>query len=584
MPVISFDDLIPQGGGTTAGKAISFDDLIPKRQPQHLSFEEGQRLLEEESKRAGIPGAIDAFGRGIVKTATAGFADELGAGARWLGGKVLPWRPEVTYQQALDEVRGSNQALAAEHPYADGAGQVTGAVGQAAALGRSGLSFAGRAIDAGKGLSGVVRGSAADGLVLGAATGAGEADGDASSRMRGAVEGGTGGLLIGGAIPLAMSGAGSAARKVISPFLTNAQREAAVQALAREGVDVTAGQRTGSNGLRYAESEIGGKRAADVMERQGEQYTAAALRRTGTNASRATPEVVDDAFRRIGGQFDSLASRNQILPDAKLAQDLGGVWQDYASLVPESQRAPVVLDMINDIGQQLGKGPLQGDAYQAARSRLDKMARSSARDPQLQDALYGLRNSLDDAMERSLAQVNPDDLGAWREVRNQYRNMLTIERAATGAGENAAQGLISPQALRNATVNTQGRRNYARGNGDFAELARSGAAVLQPMPNSGTAGRLNAQSLGTGLAGVLGGGAGYASGGDPASMAAGALAGFAAPRIAGRALMSGPVQSYLGNQAAQGMRLSPTAQKIFNMLMNIEGSQEAPSVGRAVLP
>lgn len=596
MAGISFDDLIPQNGAQPSPySAMSFDDLIPQQgqqsQPQaqqrsgkHLSFEEGQALLDAEQQRQGMAGAVDAYGRGVANMASFGFADEVGAGARWLGGKVLPWQSNVTYDQALQEVRGDDRQLAAEHPYADAAGQVTGAVGQTAALTRSRLSMAGNAITRGGGLGAVARGSAADGLVLGAINGAGQADGGFYNRAQEAGYGAIGGGIIGGALPLATSALGSTARKVVSPFLTNAERTRAVQALAGEGVELSAGQRTGNNALRYAESELGGQLGADLMQRQGEQFTAAALKRTGTTANRATPEVIDDAFKRVGQQFDSLASRNKLVADQQLAQDLGGTWRDYASLVPESQRAPIVMDFIKDIGSRLANGPLEGNTYQAARSRLDKLARGAAGDPQLQDALFGVRNSLDDAMERSMATTNPQDIGLWREARGQYRNLLTVERAATGAGENAAQGLISPQALRQATVSTQGRRSYARGSGDFAELARAGAATMQPLPNSGTAGRINAQMLGTGLAGMMGGGAGYASGGDPATMAASAAAGFMAPRIAGRALMSGPVQGYLGNQAARGLKMSPKARQIFNLLMNVEGSQESPSVGRALIP
>ena len=48
------------------------------------------------------------------------------------------------------------------------------------------------------------------------------------------------------------------------------------------------------------------------------------------------------------------------------------------------------------------------------------------------------------------------DMPALREARSQYRNWLTLERATSGAGENAALGIISPSALRGATVGTQG--------------------------------------------------------------------------------------------------------------------------------
>lgn len=531
-------------------------------------------------ENGGVAGALDSFGRGVVNASTLSFGDELGAAARWAGGKVLPWRDEVTWDQALEEVRGGDRAVAEESPVANALGNLTGALGLGAGMVKAGISPTARAIDAGWGLGRVSGASALEGAILGGAQGYGAGEGD--DRLANAAYGGTGGGLIGLAVPGAMQVAGSVARRAVSPFLGNPERQAMVNALTREGVETTAGQRTGSAGLRYAESEIGGRTAQDLMERQGEQFTAAALRRAGTTANRATPEVIDDAFTKIGQQFDDLASRNSLTPDRQLATDLGSVWTDYAALVPETARAPVVMDLIQDIGKRLGQGNLDGAAYQAARSRIDRMARSSAKDPQLSEALYGLRTALDDGMERSISTSNPADAGAWREARKQYRNMLVLEKAATGAGENAALGLISPSQLRNATVTKQGRRNYARGSGDFAELSRAGEAIMKAMPNSGTAGRLNAQNLGIGLAGLLGGAAGTATG-DPKNAVIGALLGLGAPKGAGMLMMNPTVQRYLANQLAQSAKMTPQIRSVINSLLNVEGSEVAPSAGRALL-
>lgn len=529
-----------------------------------------------------IAGTADAYGRGIAKATTFGFADEIGAGARWLGGKVLPWQPEVTYDEALAEVRGSDKAVADAHPVADVAGQLTGAVGTANALAARGLSPTARAIESGAGLRKVAVASSAEGALMGAAQGLGNAEGNLSDRALEAGYGAVGGGALGLGLPLATSALGAAARKAISPFSSSPERARQVQTLAREGVETSAGQRTGSNSLRYAESEIGGQTAQDLFERQGEQFTSAALKRAGVDAKRATPDVIDDAFTTIGKKFDDLAARNEIKPDERLARDLGRTASEYMMLTPESQRAPIVMNIVNDIAEVAKRGNIDGRAYQAARSRLDRAARSSARDPQLQQALYGLRNSLDDAMSRSTAFSNPKDSALWREARNEYRNLLVLEKASTAAGENAAQGLISPSALRNATVSTHGRRNYARGKGDFAELARAGEAVMKPMPNSGTAGRLSAQNMGAGIGSLIGmGAAGYGSGGDPMTMLAGAATGYAVPRIAGRAMMTGPIQSLLSNQAAQGLRMGPNNAPLATLL-NIEGSEVAPSFGRSL--
>jgi len=544
------------------------------QQSQDLRSElSGMTQNPQTQDNGGIAGALDAFGRGTAKMAGMGFMDEIGAGARWAGGKIFPWQPEVTYDQALAEVRGDDKRVAAAHPVADVAGKVTGALGLAGGIARSGLSPTMAVANRGGGLLATSAASAAEGGALGAVQGFGEGEGT-TDRLKKAANGGVSGLVIGAALPSVVSLASNAFRRLVSPNTIGAERQALVDTLGREGVDVTAGQATGSNGLRYAESEIGGQAAANTMERQGEQFTSAALRRAGANAPRATPEVIDTNFRRIGQVFDNLAANNQLVPDRRLAQDLRAAWTDYASLVPQNARAPVVENMIRDIAQAAGNGPMDGAVYQAARSRLDRLARGAAADPQLQEALFGIRNSLDNAMERTLMRTNPSDLGAWRTARRQYRNMLVLERAATGAGENAAQGIISPSQLRNATVSVHGRRNYARGMGDFAELARAGEGVMKPMPNSGTAGRFRAQNVGTGIMSTLGAVTGTSVGGPYVGLA-GAAVGALTPRVLGQIMMSPGGQAYLRNQLLAGNLPAETRAMIVEALNTI-GSSETP--------
>lgn len=362
------------------------------------------------------------------------------------------------------------------------------------------------------------------------------------------------GGVAGGLVP-------SAAARIITPLPATAERQALAATMDAEQVPLTAGQRTGSRPLQWFESSLGdmpgsGAPTARVMNNQAEQFTRAALERTGENATRATPPVIDNAFNRIGNEFERIGRGNNMASDARLGNDLVRVEGEYNNLVGASNRAPVVANTIRDIGDFVAAngGHLTGEQYNAMTSRLARQARNAAADPQLQEALYGMRRSLDDAMERSLFRNNNQaDLQALRTARNQYRNLLVVERAATGAGSNAAEGLISPSQLRNAVVQ-QGRMAYARGQGDFADLARSGEALMKPLPQSGTSPRHNVNHIIQTIGAVVGGGAGSAGG--PAGTAAGALAGVAAPALAGRVLMSRPVQAYLSNQLAQGVPMN----------------------------
>jgi hypothetical protein len=371
-----------------------------------------------------------------------------------------------------------------------------------------------------------------------------------------------------------------AARRVVTPLPASAERQALAETLRNEGVPLTAGQTTGSKPLQWMESALGdtpgsGGAAARTMENQNEAFTAAALRRAGIDAPRATPEVIDNAFTRIGNDFEGVGQRNNVVRDHAFTRDLNNTLNEYNNLVSPSNRAPVVENTARDIQAAITQngGHLTGEQYNAMTSRLARQARNARADPQLQEALQGLRSALDDAMERSLFRSgNSQDMQVLRGARNQYRNMMVLEKAATGAGSNAAEGLISPSQLRNAVVQ-QNRRAYGRGRGDFADLARAGEALLKPLPQSGTSPRHNVTHMLNTIGAIVGGGAGAAGG--PAGAAAGALAGLAAPAVAGRAILSRPVQAWLSNQLLNGAdRPNRTRDHLVRLLLS-SGSARA---------
>lgn len=343
---------------------------------------------------------------------------------------------------------------------------------------------------------------------------------------------------------LAGATAPAALRRMITPLPTDTTRQKMIEVMARENVPLTAGQKTGSKALQYVESTLGdapfaGGQASRMQAQQVEALTRAALRRTGEEASRATPDVIDQAFRRIGETFDRIGGRNAIRGDANLGDDLLRVASDYVATTPTPNNA--ITREISAIADRFaqGGGTLPGNIYQEFRSRFERYARAAKNDPQLASAWRGIKDALDDAMERSLtATGNTADIAAWNEARNQYRNLLAISRAATAAGAEAAEGLITPRALRTALVG-QSQRNYARGLGDLAELSHAANALMQPLPQSGTPPRLAAHMLG-GLFGTL-------LGGPEISTAAAAAMG--GPALAGRVVFSPPAQAWLGNQA-----------------------------------
>lgn len=353
-----------------------------------------------------------------------------------------------------------------------------------------------------------------------------------------------GGALAGGALP-------NMAARGLTPVPSSAPRQQAVQTLRNEGVtDLTAGQVTGANPLRWTEGAIldtplTGARLPNMLERQAEQFTSAALRRAGINSPRATPDVIDQGFTQLGQQFDNLANASQAVITVGDARRITTALRDYERLTPPASQIPYIREIVNDIGGIAGM-PISGEVYQQYRSIIERVARGTQA-PEVANALREMRNVLDDAVERGLA---PQMRGQWQEARTQYRNLLTVSRAAGAAGENAANGLISPAQLAAAAKVTQGRRNFERGRGELGNLARAGEAVMKQMPQSGTAPRMMAMQFGQTVAGGAAGAA--AGGGDPTTTGIGALLPWIVRGAAGRAIMSQPVQRYLANQAVPG--------------------------------
>jgi len=317
------------------------------------------------------------------------------------------------------------------------------------------------------------------------------------------------------------------------------QRAAAIDMLKREGVPLTAGQSTGSKKLMMTESQLGGQAAQEFQERQLKEFTKAQMRLAGVSGDLADPATLRKAYDETGGKFNALAAQTQPAITAPIYQDMLKVVDDYTAL-KGINAAPILENVIQRVGTLAANngGVLKGEQYKTLVTDIRKYAESST-DVELKAALGELRETLDDAVEQSMGGQT---LEAWRNLRAQYRNLVTITDAVSGGGEMALQGLIDPVALNNAVRSNVGKRSYAKGYGDLNELSRAGRLAMPRLPDSGTATRTAAQTLG-GLgtpAGII---SYFASNGDiGAGLGAAALTAGAgiSPYVLGRMLLSGP--------------------------------------------
>lgn len=524
MADLTFDDLIPKQSGQTAPQpqpqALSFDDLVPQAQPERGWLDTAKDvggafaagLARGAADLAGTPGMLqDVFNSGM---------------SRLTGLPELPSSPLSGV--ALRGVASSATGGATDYKGEGTAAKYAGTVGE---------FVPGAAAFGGVSPGNLARFAALPGV-------ASEAAGQATEGTWAEPYARAAAALVAPALP-------AMGAKLITPNPISAERAAMVYALRSEGVNPTAGQATGNRGLKYAEAELGGGAIADAVEQQGKAFTDAAMRRAGSSGV-ADPETMRALNDRLSTGFKDISARNTLTSDAQLGNDIGQTLTKYERVLPSEQKG-IVQNLADDIIQRIsaGGGKMSGTDYQTIRSRLSSAAHAARNgDTEYADALRGLRNSLDDAMGRSMT---PEDVQEWARLRKEWGNMKVLEKAANGAGESAAMGIISPAKLRQAA--SSGRNGqYARAEGDFDELARAGEAILRPLPDSGTASRLNAKTLG-GISAALGAGGGAAAGGPYAAIA-GALMGTVAPSVAGRVLMSRPAQAYLSNQMLPPMRLA----------------------------
>lgn len=306
---------------------------------------------------------------------------------------------------------------------------------------------------------------------------------------------------------------------------------------------VTAGQARGSAGLMRAEGRL------EPTAQQLDDYTRAIMGQIGSAAPKATPEALRKAGDAIVKQMDDAVAGVNLTPTIDQASEAARVAARYAERVPAGQLTPRVKGIANEIiKSSAAKKPIDLSQLKEWRSDIGNLTVSP--DAATREAAHMLRTMIDDMTDQALtAAGRTDDIAKLAQGREAYRNFIGIRDAASRAGAEA--GTLSPQALNQSIIRSQGREAYATGRTTpMAELTRAGAAVLRPAPTVAAGGqRAIMGALPAGLASI-GGAAAYGAGAGPLGLLAGGLAGAAAPAVGQAAMRSGPMQAALRDPAS----------------------------------
>lgn len=278
----------------------------------------------------------------------------------------------------------------------------------------------------------------------------------------------------------------------------------------------------------------------------------------GEVADTASPEVMGGMKDRIQGVYKELADKHSLVVDQQLKDDLSAISGKFDGRIPVNQKS-VVASYLRDFDKPPVNATIAGGEYQDIRSMLDKQSKAFRNsDPATSDALRSIRQSVDDAMERTLSGANPsqigqgasDDLARWKKANKDWMVMRTIE-SAMNTGDNIAEGSINPNAfLREMRKRDPNRMIYGKGDQALADIARVGQAFIpNKVPDSGTTQKAILAKLLSGDA-LLGVGAGLASGDPITGLGAAGLglgAGIALPQLATKLLQQ--PGGYLGKGA-----------------------------------
>lgn len=430
-----------------------------------------------------------------IQGATFGFGDEIIAG---IGGALSP---DLSYGDIKGQAEQELQQGMEQNPLlALGSQLATGLATGGAFGGTKAGSALANYVGSGNVPARIAKGFGA-GALSGSLYGAGTAE--QGETAQGAGQGAILGGLVGGAIP-AVGSALSQLAKPLNPAISEGKQQVAKLAQ-KYGIPIGLDDLSDSKFYKTLISEgenIPFSGSADKYAKQQDAFTKAAAKSIGVEGDSLTPEVMGEAYKAIGKQFDDLTKGKTFgyndhvkaqIDEIKEIADAGGFGATGAAQFQK---------YIADLTEGMKENVISGEALSKLRSKLNRIGRNAA-----DENAKGLANSLEGAISDFITDGAPEAL---KKAKYQYKNFLSLEPLAQKA---QVEGKINPSLLADR-VRQIYKRDFTLGKaGELGDLARVGQLIKPQIPNSGTSQRTMARNLLTG--GISGGVGTYLAVNDP---------------------------------------------------------------------
>jgi hypothetical protein len=276
------------------------------------------------------------------------------------------------------------------------------------------------------------------------------------------------------------------AQRLVSPHGgVSPQRLERAGLLERQGVPLRSGQVVGSPDLQMLEESL------TASPDQLRQFTSAVVRSFGGQAGDDIGAVLRAQQSRIGNMFDDVTSRLRVDPTStspannpsEIVTRLEDIATEWGRGVQSGARIGLIDDFVQYFDDAISGGrQITPQELMRFRSQLSRTA-ATTQDAATQQASVALLRELDGVIDGSLMNAGAADaIPLLNTARQQWRDFLAFETAATRAGEAGLENTISPQALSQA-LRQQGGTQYVAGErGLFGDLARSGEQILRTAP------------------------------------------------------------------------------------------------------